>query len=308
MLHFIRFPKRICHTDRSYLTQWFFKDTLIITDVDINDEADLEKLIAQHACKNVLVDLSHNAMPDNEIPEYLKQYPRLTTMYHNWYTPSSSNVMYFSVWAWMFSNRSNQFFHPVVFDASGAKTQPMMCLNRNLHPHRVMFRQFCDPAAHKIVWSYGSQLLPGENTDDPDGMSRIDIGVGPRAYSQCAVNIVTETVLDRQSLSEKSFKPFVARQIPVLVAAPGANQFLKDLGLDMYEDIVPWHTWDNEVDEQRRLQMIADFVCNWVTHGSPLGDYQKSVARVESNKQYIHSDSFRQMVLRHMPNTDPFTL
>lgn len=305
MIRFLHEPRRFSHTDRSYLTQWFSDDLLIVTDVDINEEQNLESMIKQNPCKNVLIDLSHNQMNLRDIPVFLHQHPILTTEWSDWYQPSQTGVHYFPLWLWMFSNRSNQFFQRVVFDAHGRKTVPMMCLNRNQHPHRVRFREMIEPIRDKIVYTFGHQHLEGDQLD-PNGWSNIDISVGHPVYSQCAVNIVTESVVDRLSLSEKSAKPFVARQIPVLIGAPGINQFYTDLGLDMFADLVPWQTWDHVTDHELRLQHIADFVIAWYQSGNVLDNYHSVKSRVETNKQYFHSDQFRSVFLKRMPNLNHY--
>lgn len=307
MIHFLHEPKRHSHTSRSYLTQWFQQDILLITDVDINDEGDkLPALIEKHHCKNVLVDLSHNAMPESEIPEFLKDVPTLTTMFTHWYkTGESKKTYYFPLWAWMFSCRSNQFFQDVIFDAHGYKTDPMMCLNRNLHPHRIALRELLDPVASQIIYTMGKGL-PGDKIDIGHNIPMIDIGVGHSVYNRCAVNIVTETTLDQPSLSEKSCKPFVARQIPIIVGPPKANQFLSDLGLDMFPDLIPWQTWDNELTSDTRLKLIAEFVIQWIQSGTVLLEYQRVRDRVEKNKTYFHSDQFREVILQQMPKVDIF--
>lgn len=307
MIHFVRSPKRFSHTDRFYLTQWFYQDILIVTDVDINHELDLQSLIESHQCKNVIVDLSHNAMPETELPSFLRKYPILSTYFDQWYNQSISNVYFFPLWFWMFSCRSNQFFGPVSFDAGGMKIKPIMCLNRNLHGHRQKFMSLIQSILSDIEYSYGSQkTLPEDQLEN--GVSTIDIGVGHRVYSECAVNVVTETVMDRKSLSEKSCKPFVARQIPLIMGPMGANQFLSDIGFDMFEDLIPWREWDSDPDEATRIQKLADFTVQWSQSGKILDQYRSVVHRVERNKTYIHSDLFRSVILKQIPKLDPYAV
>lgn len=308
MIHFIHNPPRFSHTDRSYLTQWFHKDVLIITDVDIHDESNLEQMIESHPCKNVLVDLSHNAMPESDLPDFLKKFTILSTMFDKWYENyEDTGVRYFPLWLWMFSCRSNQFFGSTVFDAGGYKTQSIMCLNRNSAPHRTRLRQLLEPVVDQMVYTIDGQGLPGEQIQQHDLKPKIDISVRHPVYSQCAVNVVTETVTDRLSLSEKSCKPFVARQIPIIVGSQKANRFLVDLGLDMFPDLVPWNEWDDELDVETRLQKISNFVISWVRSGTILSNYRSVTDRIERNKQYFHSDEFRRKLLKCMPSTDPFT-
>lgn len=308
MIHFLHSPKRLYHTKRFYLTQWFHQDILVVTDVDINHEPDLQALINNHHCKNVMVDLSHNAMPESEIPDFLFKYPILSTNFDVWYKETTDNTAYFPLWFWMFSCRSNQFFWAVSFDASGVKSKPMMCLNRNLHPHRKHFMRLIDSILPEIEYSYGNGKILPEDELDPDGRSRIDIGVGHRVYSECAVNVVTETVMNRKSLSEKSCKPFVARQIPLIMGPVGANQFLLDIGFDMFEDLIPWREWDSDPNEATRIQKLADFTIQWLRSGKILDQYRSVIDRIERNKTYIHSDLFRSVILKQMPKLDPYAV
>ena len=290
------------------LSQWFPHDILVITDVDILSEPDLPGLIEQHPCKRVVVDISHNQMYDHEVNQYLRQYLCLTNAYTHWYDPAWPQAHYFPLWIHMMSNRAIWWFNPAQFDAPGAKTLPMMCLNRNPHPHRIKFLQQIDAILDDIVWSSATRPLPGDKKDEATGMCSIDIGVGHPMYGQCAVNIVTETVLNRPAMSEKCLKPFLARQIPVLVGAQGLNQFLSDLGLDLFDDLVPWRDWDHLQDNDARMSAVADFVCQWMNSGTVLRDYMTVVPRVARNKSYFHSEQFRSIALKRMPQYDHFKL
>lgn len=308
MIHFLSDPPLPCHTDRSYLTQWFAHDILVITDVDINQHCDLsqfEQQVRDHRCAQVIVDLSHNQMPHHEIPEFLRQFVTLGNYFTDWYGPGAPTVHYFPLWFWMFSTRSawltEIFGSQTVLDAGVDKCLPMMCLNRNPHAHRATFRSLLEPIRDQIVYSWADQPLPGDHIGYQD-MVQVDPGVGHAVYNQCAVNIVTETVMNRPALSEKTVKPFVAQQIPVIVGPVGTNQFCQDLGLDMFSDLVPWSQWDLETDPTVRMQLTADFVIEWHRSGSVLGDYARVVDRVQANKHRIHSMEFQQVIMRRMTN------
>ena len=121
--------------------------------------------------------------------------------------------------------------------------------------------------------------------------------VSDPAYEQHAVNIVTETCMEWPYVSEKTAKPFAARQIPILIGSAGINRFMQDLGLDMFSDIVPWHTWDEILDNRERLNKIADFIIDWVNKDDMLEIYRLVIDRVEKNKRHFHSDRFRDTIL-----------
>jgi hypothetical protein len=154
----------------------------------------------------------------------------------------------------------------------------------------------------KDQYSYPYPLnIAGEQCD----LTRNDIGVGHAVYRNCAVNLVTETDIDLTYISEKTCKPFMARQIPIIVGSAGVNKFLQDIGLDMFVDIVPWESWDSEIDFTIRLQKIVDFTEQWICSGTILDDYHRVLDRVEYNKQYFHSEKFRNKIMTQMDQFKP---
>jgi len=311
---------------KPYLSQWFYQDIVIVSDLDIwhcdfdekNAKYNSKKIITlleKHPCKNVVVDVSQNAFPPKLIPNELIGLTTLTSMYTEWYNQSAPDMHWFPIWMYMYSNRNN-FSHMYRdrFDALGTKTHGVMCLNRGGRTHRVKFYHLMKdyanlmcltvPIIDELPWQTGR--LPGDGFD-PDGVTPInDVGVEHPVYDQYAVNVVTETQTEFPSLTEKCCKPFIARQIPILVGNVGINQFHVDIGFDMFEDIVPWRTWDQESNEDTRLEQIASFVKRWIDSGTILDDYRQVQDRVERNKQYFHSDQFRDRIMIRMPKIDPY--
>lgn len=311
---------------KPYLSQWFYHDIVIVSDLDIwsggFDETtqkyrceNLMRMLDERPCKNVVVDLSQNCFPPHQIPDELLGATTLTSMCDEWYNQSAPNIHFFPIWMYMYSHRNNfsQMYRDR-FDALGTKTHGAMCLNRGGRKHRVKFynlmKNYKDrmcltiPVIDGLPWQTGR--LPGDSKD-PDGVLPInDTGVEHPVYDQYAVNIVTETQIDFPSLTEKCCKPFIARQIPVIVGNVGVNQFHVDIGFDMFEDLVPWRTWDHQTDENIRLELIADFVKKWIDSGTILNDYKQVQDRVERNKQYFHSDRFRDLIMKNMPKIDPY--
>jgi len=217
----------------------------------------------------------------------------------------------------MYSLRNPLWWDTFCFDAGLSKTQGLMCLNNRPRLHRTQvwaeFNRrgiidqcvfsFTEPVYHeKAQYSYPYPLnIAGEQHD----LTRNDIGVGHSVYRNYAVNLVTETDMDLTYVSEKTCKPFVSRQIPIIVGSAGINQFLSDIGLDMFADVVPWATWDCEVESSIRLQKIVDFTEFWIRSGSMVLDYNRLLSRVEANKKYFHSEEFRNRIMIQMSNLEP---
>jgi len=294
MIHYLH-PDRH-YTNRTYLTQWFDQDILVVTDMDFENVTETEQLLNAHPWQNRVLDNTHNPYPDSKI--VFKINPTLTNNFDYWYCPEPG-VHFFPLFLWMFSLRANLWWPGFSMDSGSNKTQAIMCLNNKPRSFRVqLFEQFQrrNLLDHMMYTFPGCRDLPGEGpTSD-----KADPGISHEVYGCYAVNIVTETAIDLCYLSEKTCKPFVARQIPVMLAAAGTNQFLKDIGLDMFEDVVPWTTWDSEPDENVRIYKIVEFIEQWIGSGTVLEDYSRVINRVEHNKQYFHSEKFRDVIMGQM--------
>ena len=100
--------------------------------------------------------------------------------------------------------------------------------------------------------------------------------INHHAYTDAYCNIVTETESDRnvvnrgpvfnrglpimnhEIITEKSYKPFLSGQVPLFLACPGHMAYLKKLGFEVMEDLVPvrydqMHTLD-------KINVILDIV------------------------------------------------
>jgi hypothetical protein len=136
-----------------------------------------------------------------------------------------------------------------------------------------------------------------------DGVAqKNDVGVGHPIYRECAINLVTETsITEGVMLSEKTCKPFMAYQIPIIVGPIGCSQFLEDLGLDMFADYIPWRTWDSVADHKLRIRRIVEFVDGLLANPEAIVlAHQGFRDRLIKNKLYFHSTEFENMLLRQI--------
>jgi hypothetical protein len=83
-------------------------------------------------------------------------------------------------------------------------------------------------------------------------------------FKRCLFNIVAESssqtdpgVWRSQFISEKTFKAFGLRQIPIWFAVPGLVDNVRQLGFAMFDDLVD-HNYDQIQDEHRRLEVVLD--------------------------------------------------
>jgi len=84
-------------------------------------------------------------------------------------------------------------------------------------------------------------------------------------FFKCFFNIVSETSSQSDDdswtqmfITEKTFKAFAYRQLPLWNAIPGTVQTVRDMGFDVFDDIVD-HSYDNIINEdERRIQLLNE--------------------------------------------------
>lgn len=221
-----------------------------------------------------------------------------------------------------------------IYNAQLTKTKSIMCLNRNLTWHRlylfsllaeqswfekisysflnkisnrldaICIKQFLDEQEREKIKSLDHLLPINIKSELNVANNKIPImwidgasSVAAPEYQDHAINLVTETSLTEGIiLTEKTCKPFLAYQIPIIIGPVGANKFLQDLGLDMFEDYVPWRTWDSETDHKLKMQKIVTFLNQLLSNSTAEQDilliHQQMHPRLVRNKQRFHSQEF----------------
>jgi hypothetical protein len=229
--------------------------------------------------------------------------------------------------------------YKTTYDTQLEKTKGIMCLNHNLTWHRlyllgllaeqpwfdkiaysfrnkigdrldaVCIKEFLSEQERKKIKSLDHLLPIAVESERSIGKEQIPVwwfvgasSVASPEYKDHAINLVTETSLTEGAiLTEKSCKPFLAYQIPILVGPMGANQFLQDVGLDMFADYVPWHRWDNETDHKLKMQKIVRFLDQLMSSDTAEQDillmHQQLHSRLIKNKQRFHSKEFLDLLI-----------
>ncbi len=112
------------------------------------------------------------------------------------------------------------------------------------------------------------------------------------------VNIVSESSFEhligrnecwtRPMYTEKTSKCYLGYQFPVFFTTNGYVQYNRNLGFDVFDDIID-HRYDNVQDPFRRIEMVADEVQRLVSR--PLPELQQLVKdnwhRLEANARHV---------------------
>jgi len=125
------------------------------------------------------------------------------------------------------------------------------------------------------------------------------------AYTQAYCNIVTESECEEYPYSrninlpvvtEKSYKPLRAGQIPIMLAARGHIAYFKSLGFEMMEDLMP-----EGYDQMNVLQKITSIVAI-VSKGTEFIEdfYFGHLREIRHNYKLVNSNKVEQLILQNI--------
>ena len=204
------------------------------------------------------------------------------------------------------------------------------CLNNRLAVHRVLlgyyllkknllnqvlFTQLINGPLNADIFKtlpdfdQYKNTLPIELIDSADPTSGrvadLDIYVYHKSYHSTYCNIVTETETedipfskrkDVEFLSEKSYKPFVAKQIPLILSCRGHISYLKSLGFGMMEDLLPGG-YDQMWTEQK-ISAIVDVVARGRDYIENF--YFDHIREIEHNHELYFSGKIEQTMIQNI--------
>jgi hypothetical protein len=114
-------------------------------------------------------------------------------------------------------------------------------------------------------------------------------------YKKSLFSIIAETYIHNTILSEKTFKIFAVGQIPIMCGAQHAIKHLRQLGFDVFDDIVD-HSYDEIADWQDRIIAMHNCLDKIVQldHAVLL---EKTYDRRLKNIQHLRSKKLHKMLL-----------
>jgi hypothetical protein len=145
------------------------------------------------------------------------------------------------------------------------RTIPWQCLNGTARSHREIIADYVNKHFDNGILSMGDDIpLPDWpfNTyfgceNETNWMRLLPV------YSQCAVNIVTETFYYTPGIiTEKTIMAFLALQVPVVIGHKGIVEQLERLGFDMFRDLVEtdYDTYDNGTRWHQALELNRNVI------------------------------------------------
>jgi hypothetical protein len=153
------------------------------------------------------------------------------------------------------------------------------------------------------------KLLPirYNEPNDPNLNFATDHSIFHDAYTKAYCNIVTESECEEYpyekninlpTVTEKSYKPFLAGQVPIMLAARGHIAYFKSLGFEMMEDLLPIN-----YDQMTVLQKINAIILVILKGNKFIEDFYFShLKEIQHNYELVNSDKIEKLMLQNIKN------
>jgi len=199
-----------------------------------------------------------------------------------------------------------------------SKEKVFLCLNNQMRPHRVVLMERMAKSnkicQHGVISSrvgkYHKHSSPLIKVDDivGDGTEK-RFGLQTQFSNKCYVDVVTETHFGTKFITEKSVKPFMLLQFPIIFGYSGIIQYFRDKGFDMFDDIID-HSYDkldsNQLSEKSdtivtELERLCDLDWKKLNKDNKhrlelnqklLNKYNIESKRTEAIANFIFSDNY----------------
>ena len=117
------------------------------------------------------------------------------------------------------------------------------------------------------------------------------------AYTDSYVNYVTETSIRTSEIfcSEKTWKPVMSGQFGIWLSSPGHVEFLRAIGLDVFDDVFAGHAYDREPNLNQRIDQIHTLIDS-IMSTDLTSVYQDTLSRRQANVDLFYSDAFENLL------------
>lgn len=153
-----------------------------------------------------------------------------------------------------------------------------------MNEYKKQIQFFMNFGIFETKYEKGNYTLEGEENINYAGHFTLD------DYHSSYINITSESGYDESFLhiSEKSLKPFAMYQLPIFVSSPFHVKSMKELyDLDFFDDFID-HSYDNEIDNVKRIKLIFKEILRLSELKNELPNFfEKNKSRFISNREKI---------------------
>ena len=125
-----------------------------------------------------------------------------------------------------------------------------------------------------------------------------DQDIYEKPYNESCCSIVSESTVNEIFLTEKTWKPIIAKQLFVIHGSTGILKKLRELGFQTFNNI--WdESYDTENDPDKKIDMITD-VCKFIK----ARDWKTLYTQTESIREHNHQHFFKKNSLSKIINKE----
>ena len=283
----------------------------------------VDEKITQHMTNGrIIVNMSADPFNGYEkrvsdiLSQHTDQYLILSGDVKYWQHPES-HICFMPFWY-----LHQRYTYNAVADITSDRKYALSSLNNQSRYHRIenfiklRKKRYFDQLLFSMLYRYDAKLIrnqtPAEfyNRDiivefesiipvEPLPFIGDGHAVNVPAYTDSYVNLVTETSIYDNTLfvSEKTWKPFMSGQFGIWLSNPGTVEFLRSIGLDVFDDILNGHTYDSELNLNQRIDNIHEIVDDLMTQD--LGTvFRSTLARRQANIDRFYSAELEAVLTR----------
>jgi hypothetical protein len=167
------------------------------------------------------------------------------------------------------------------------------------YDHQSVRRHTSPRFYNKEIIAEFEKLIPTERANTTfDGHT-----IALPGFYDSYTNFVTETSVydDTIFISEKTWKPFMSGQLGIWLSNPGTVKFLRDIGLDVFDDIFYDHTYDSEVNLNARIDQLHQLIDQIMTVDID-SIWNNTLPRRQANIDLLYGDKLETVLTRQCPD------
>jgi hypothetical protein len=125
------------------------------------------------------------------------------------------------------------------------------------------------------------------------------------AYSNSYINLVTESVIfPTLFVTEKTWKPVVAGQLFLVIGSQNTIRYLRQCGVDTFDDIIDHDYYDNEPDWKTRVLRVHKLIDQLLEQDLSTVYQQTFVRRLANHTKYLNGEfgePYKSLVTQQIP-------
>ena len=229
-------------------------------------------------------------------------------------------IVYFP-WCYHISRR--KWLTPKLYKSniqSLEKTYKISCLNANPRPHRIYnyvklknkqyFEDFLfsmhlpdvDDHDMSLLWNeldnnvlsqWHNAILSLQTKTQLQAKTRnrLDHDILHPAYTDSYINLATETTMHGLFVTEKTWKPIASGQLFLIIGSQHTVSYLKDFGVDVFDDLIDHKYYDTEPDWQTRIHKVHDIIEDLLSQDLYVINQQTQQRRLLNTEKFFNSDT-----------------